>query len=57
MTSVLYLYSGVQQHLQRVAVYPVIAVDKKYVLSAAFVYSGIARRRKSAVLFVDDRDS
>lgn len=48
---------GVQQYFKRVAVYPVVAVDKKYVLPAAFVYSGIARRREPAVFFADDLDS
>ena len=51
------LQGGVQQYFKRVAVYPVVAVDKKYVLPAAFVYSGIARRRESTVFFADDLDS
>lgn len=51
------MQGGVQQYFKRVAVYPVVAVDKKYVLPAAFVYSGIARRREPAVFFADDLDS
>lgn len=50
------LQGGVQQYFKRVAVYPVVAVDKKYVLPAAFVYSGIARRGKVSVCLADDGD-
>lgn len=50
------LQGGVQQYFKRVAVYPVVAVDKKYVLPAAFVYSGIARRGKASVCLADDGD-
>lgn len=45
------LQGGVQQYFKRVA------VDKKYVLPAAFVYSSIAHRREPAVFFADDLDS